>query len=245
MPSPANGPVSEIGAPMTTSPSAARAAIGAVASAAVEATPARIPLRVKFMLFLLRERPRRTCPRPLLSVAFRTSSRAGLSNWRPAGRIGRLRNSFDECAGGLVLDGAGRGHAQEFPGRAHVLPVVEEQRRDRDDELAETEDVLVVGELPCGGEIDVAMTALNADEILPGVALRAQIDVLVKMIGAVLVVRGEADQVARRRRFHSGRRRGGIAKDSGGPSLRHTRLARSFARRAHALANGKHAPRLC
>src|SRR5574337_983832 len=195
MPSPANGPVSEIGAPMTTSPSAARAVIGPVASATVEATPARIPLRVKFMLFLLRERPRRTCPRPLLSLAFRTSSRAGLSNWRPAGRIGRLRNSFDECAGGLVLDGA--------------------------------------------------MTALNTDQVLPGVALRAQIDVLVKMIGAVLVMRGEADQVARRRRFHSGRRRGGIAKDSGGPSLRHPRLARSFARRAHTFANGKHAPRLC
>ena len=56
------------------------------------------------------------------------------------------------------------------------------------------------------------MTALDADEVLPGIAFGGEVDVLVDMVGAVCVVRGEADQVAGRRRRDAGRR------DEGSPS---------------------------
>ena len=77
---------------------------------------------------------------------------------------------MNESARWVVLDLAVARDTEELPRRAHVMPAVEEHRSDRDDELAKTKDLLILGKLECGRHIRIAMPALHADKVLPAVA---------------------------------------------------------------------------
>ncbi len=87
------------------------------------------------------------------------------------------------------------------------------------------------------------MAALHADQVLPGVALRREIDVLVDMVGAVGVVRRQPDQIAARRRLHAFRRHRGVTQHARRPDLRNARLAGRLAGLAHPFAHRQHAAR--
>src|SRR5699024_11147984 len=76
-----------------------------------------------------------------------------------------------------------------------VAQVVHPHAGHRDAELAETEQVDAVGELPNGGHVHIAVAALHPLQVLPGVALGGDVDVLVQVVWAVPVQVAFADQV--------------------------------------------------
>src|SRR5690606_50247 len=120
-------------------------------------------------------------------------------------RSGRLRvrvpdgaDGIDVAAGAGVLRLAVAVDAQE-DARGHevVAQIVQPHARDRDAELAEAEEVETVVELPYGRQVHIAVAALHTLQVLPGVALRRHVDVLVEVLGAVAVEVAHADEVAR------------------------------------------------
>src|SRR4051812_17329467 len=84
-----------------------------------------------------------------------------------SGWIDRGRGRFHEGAGGVVGDHAVAGQAEKLARRTLRCEVEEENRGDRDQELAESEDVLLLVELVVGRHVHIAVTALHAHQALP------------------------------------------------------------------------------
>src|SRR4051794_33312230 len=93
-------------------------------------------------------------------------------------RVGNTAQFGDESSAGRALRRTARAQAEEDAGGAHRFEVVEPGRGDRDQELAEREDVQTVAERPGAGKVDIPVAALLPDQALPGVPLAAEIDVL-------------------------------------------------------------------
>src|SRR4051794_33425112 len=155
-----------------------------------------------------------------------TTNLAARSNQADVGRIPRLVQRLEKCAGQNMprLWEAARCSPGTAGGSAG-LHVVDEHRREIDQDLPPGDDIDAVPDFPVAGFVGAAIALAYALQALIGVPARVEIDVLVDGVVAVAVDRARADQIARRHRRRILRRALPAPDQSGREALRDAGLS--------------------